>query len=166
MKSRFIQTFVMLFVLCSSAACVADDPIEIVRQGVLKAFPTTTIGQAFDNYEGFSKTTWETETMPNGTRIVVFTAELPREYWDPSVASDIPTAIDKATLYIQFTLNADDTFSIGPYTAIYSGADFTAVEAFCRRKGPLATMTEDGCGKICTSFSLSCIYSNTPLFFF
>jgi len=96
--------------------------IDAIKSGVLESNKTTTIGQAFNNWQSCQKTSWESFKTDNGTRVVEFTCDQKiKPYFDKinnfllaNKQIKDPKTVDLTSLKqtFQFTLNKDDTFQI------------------------------------------------------
>ena len=91
---------------CFGMSPADDNPLDMVKNGVLGEHKSLTVGEAFDKYSRFKSTSWESFETQNGRQVVQFNGSL-----------EIPQALRnsgaaKATLVIQFVVNKDDTFEL------------------------------------------------------
>ncbi len=66
--------FPTLLIVVSLQGCGSSD-INLVKSGVMDFNKTLTIGQAFDNWQNCSKSSWSDFKSSNGQRVVQFTCE-------------------------------------------------------------------------------------------
>jgi hypothetical protein len=104
-------------VLGAIVACGSDASIDTVKNGTTEFDKSTTIGKAFDNYDGFSDVSWTTRTQKNGVVVVIATCTIKFKHPEPNGP--------KGYFIVEWKLNADDPtkFSINAAGFAYHGSD-------------------------------------------
>jgi len=79
---RFRATLLLVIALAVFAGCTQND-VDLVKNGYMQAYPTTTVGSAFD--ATFNAPKWTSFKGEKGQRIVEFTGTIPKGLHDEQV---------------------------------------------------------------------------------
>jgi len=170
----FIVRMCSVMMFFSLLACGQENIVDSFKASVLDDHPSTTIGKAFDMYQGFSNITWIYEQLPNGTNVVSIRGEVPREKWLNQSSSfagfNIP-AITTAIIEFSFIIPPDGEFYLDSSSVTFSGDNLQEIEAMhSQLPANIARMTRGGCQLVLTDDAMidqvfNAVYSNKAMGF-
>jgi len=122
---------VILILLLVLLAGRGSDSIGIVKNGTLYGYEQTTVGKAFDTF--FAKPKWSSFETANGTKIVEFTGELPRDFSEEGFTEYgfITSTKPKGGKFLmQFMLRGDEfEIAYGEVTTVLTGPGLELIGA-------------------------------------
>ncbi|WP_345847655.1 DUF2628 domain-containing protein [Shewanella algae] len=120
--SLVTTSFLGVLLLAYSEMAAADN-VSIIQDGYLTGYKQTTIGQAFDNWQACTKTSWREQQANNGAISVIYQCSMDANqvkslakqslvFVTGQIDDGFLAHIDVAILAVSFQINIDDTFEI------------------------------------------------------
>lgn len=112
---KIVTAAIAVVIVAIAAGCSKDD-VTVAKEGHLDFNKSITIGQALDGYKYFGNKEWLATKTPQGTRLVIFKADMNPQFVKEINGACKSTApqktIESQKWAIQFTLNKDNSIFV------------------------------------------------------